>query len=162
MTKRLDGLDRHFRTPIRLAVTLWASVALQAQAPTNLGTLGGLNSDAVAMNDGGQVVGYSELASSGAIHAFSWTRAGGMIDLGTLGGVASIAFGVNNSGQVVGESDKSDGRVHGFLWTQAGGMIDLGTDTGRPTQQKKAQPGCDPEISDLRQAQCGTPGHARY
>ena len=58
-------------------------------------------SSARAVNDAGQVVGYSASAS-GESHAFSWTQAGGMVDLGTLGGRSSNAFAVNDAGQVVG------------------------------------------------------------
>ena len=62
--------------------------ATQAAAqirPIDLGTLGGTDSYAIAVNESGQVVGVSQ-AAGGAEHAFSWTAAGGMIDLGTLGG----------------------------------------------------------------------------
>ena len=69
----------------------------------DLGTLGGSRSSAVAVNDAGQVVGWSGLDGAGA-HAFSWTAAGGMIDLGTLGGSGSYASAVNDAGQVVGNS----------------------------------------------------------
>jgi probable HAF family extracellular repeat protein len=75
----------------------------------------------------GQVVGWSDTAA-GFSHAFSWTRAGGLIDLGTLGGPFSLADAVNARGQVVGYASLSDGLAyHAFSWTQAGGMVDLGT-----------------------------------
>ena len=81
-------------------------------------------SNALAVNDGGQVVGWSQ--TSTAEHAFSWTAGGGMVDLGTLGGLGSRAVAVNDSGQVVGTSQATDGSNHGFSWTAGGGMIDLG------------------------------------
>jgi probable HAF family extracellular repeat protein len=93
----------------------------------DLGTLGGSYSYAAAVNDHGQVVGYSGLAN-GTNHAFSWTAAGGMVDLGTLGGSSSYALAVDENGKVVGGSDLTGNRSsHAFSWTAAGGMRDLGT-----------------------------------
>jgi probable HAF family extracellular repeat protein len=93
----------------------------------DLGTLGGSDSSASAVNSSGQVVGQS-LTGDGAYRAFSWTAAGGMVDLGTLGGSYSYPYAVNSSGQVVGISPVAgDNAIHAFLWTSAGGMVDLGT-----------------------------------
>ena len=97
----------------------------------NLGTLGGTISIAYALNELGQVVGYSTTAT-GAVHAFLWTPDVGMQDLGTLGGgTSSIARGINDRGEVVGQSklpriDPREPQTHAFLWTPAGGMQDLG------------------------------------
>ena len=106
------------------------------QGMVDLGTLGGLNSDAVAVNDSEQVIGSSDTAEGGASHAFSWTPPGGMVDLGTLGGLTSEARAVNRHGQVVGSSDT--GRIndrgiaihHAFSWTPTGDMVSLGTLVG--------------------------------
>ncbi|MGO9489455.1 MAG: GDSL-type esterase/lipase family protein, partial [Solirubrobacteraceae bacterium] len=92
----------------------------------DLGTLGGQYSDATAISNAGQVVGDAE-TSSGESHAFSWTKAGGMVDLGTLGGTYSYATAVNASGEVVGDSTTGSGELRAFAWTQAGGMVDLGS-----------------------------------
>jgi probable HAF family extracellular repeat protein len=95
-----------------------------------IGTLGGVSSTAWAINDRGQVVGWSRTAS-GETHAFLYER-GRMRDLGTLGGSYSLAFGINNRGDIVGESETAemdaDGNpvVHAFLYRD-GVMHDLGT-----------------------------------
>src|SRR5204862_544099 len=98
----------------------------------DLGTLGGSYSFAGAVNDSGQIVGDSAIAT-GNPRAFSWTSTGGMIDLGTLTlGGGTWAAAMNASGHVVGASSTGDGfGIHAFFWTPAGGMIDLGTLGGR-------------------------------
>ena len=94
----------------------------------DLGTLGGAEADsyAVAVNNSGRVVGYSD-TDGGFTHAFAWTVQGGIVDLGTLGESNSRAVAVNNGGQVVGDSDTAGGFTHAFVWTVMGGMKDLGT-----------------------------------
>jgi probable HAF family extracellular repeat protein len=88
----------------------------------DLGTLGGLGSDAEAINDSGQVVGWAE-TSAGSSHAFLYS-AGTMQDLGTLGGSSSGASAINASGQVVGGSTLATGVERAFLYTN-GAMRDL-------------------------------------
>ena len=104
----------------------------------NLGTLGGANSFARALNDEGQVAGVAETATL-ASHAFLWSRIQSMQDLGTLGGRNSDAFSLNSPGQVVGVSDTKwidplvggNPLAHAFSWSPsgptAGRMLDLGT-----------------------------------
>jgi probable HAF family extracellular repeat protein len=111
---------------VLMFVVLLAARAATAFVIEDLGTLGGISSGARAMNDGGQVVGFSATAG-GATHAFSWTPPGPLIDLGHLGGDFSEASAVNDGGQVVGTSITAGGARHAFSWTPAGGMVDLGT-----------------------------------
>ena len=100
----------------------------------DLGTLGGLQSSAAAINASGQVVGYSDNnnPSSPEVHAFLYTG-GSMHDLGTLGGTYSSAPGINNGGQVVGFSLTSGNDFHAFLYAN-GSMNDLGTLGGTGSQ----------------------------
>jgi probable HAF family extracellular repeat protein len=78
---------------------------------------------AVAINDAGQVVGYSRLAG-GDQRAFVYAG-GKMKNLGTLpGGTQSFAYGNNKQGQVVGSSDAKEGPLHAFIYNN-GSMRDL-------------------------------------
>jgi probable HAF family extracellular repeat protein len=91
-----------------------------------LGTLGGSPCFGQAINDSGQVAGWSFLSDNTTAHAFLYSG-GKMTDLGTLpGGTYSHAQGINNLGQVVGDSDTAGGASHAFLYSN-GKMIDLNT-----------------------------------
>lgn len=91
---------------------------------TDLGTLGGIENEALGINASGQVVGVSDRWAVTS-RAFLWSN-GQMTDLGTLGGPTSTARGINDAGQVVGEAEPSGASSHAFLWTN-GHMADLGT-----------------------------------
>lgn len=93
----------------------------------NLGSLGGIRSQATAVNNAGTVVGKS-VNDGTTDRAFRWTSAGGMQDLGSLRGTrgASEASGISNTGAIVGRSDTGLS-VHAFRWTETGGMEDLQT-----------------------------------
>jgi probable HAF family extracellular repeat protein len=104
--------------PIRAFV--WsASLGFQ-----QLGTLGGPDSKANAVNNVGQVVGYTGVPS-GAAHAFIWSAATGMQDIHTLGG-DSEANATNERGEVVGYT-VINGYGHAFRWKDDTGMVNLGT-----------------------------------
>ena len=93
----------------------------------------GASSNAVAINDPGQIVGWANIATSPfSRHAVLWSPTYVIEDLGTLGGASSEAVDINASGQVIGMSDVSAGGRHGFLWTSGGGMQDLSTLLGSP------------------------------
>ncbi len=89
----------------------------------DLGTLGGLSSEASGINKSGLIVGNSQIAS-GSVHAFLYSNSV-MTDLGTLGGPNSYATAINDAGQIVGRSEISDGTTHAFLYA-AGVISDLG------------------------------------
>ncbi len=99
---------------------LWQSGRMQ-----DLGTLGGPDSDALIINERGQITGMS-ITSAGAVDPFLWEK-GKMIDLGTLGGTFGYPNMINARGQVVGESNLAgDQTWHPYLW-ENGVLKDLGT-----------------------------------
>lgn len=87
----------------------------------SLGTLGGRNSYAQAVNNHGQIVG-SSAVRSGYLHAFLYD--GIMQDLGTLGGAFSAAYDINDNREAVGLSVNSIGQDRAFIWKN-GNMFDL-------------------------------------
>lgn len=100
-----------------------ATAPSQVYRVTNIGTFGGINSYASAINSPGQVAGSAE-APGGRSFAFLWSN-GVLQNLGTLGGYDSFGRGLNDSGQVVGWSAASTG-YHAFVYS-GGTMQDLGT-----------------------------------
>lgn len=85
---------------IGLGVLPQGAAALSYQV-TDLGTLGGSRSYGEAVNDRGQVVGYSQTAGDLTYHAFLYDGTA-MVDLGTLGGTSSFGYGINSAGQATG------------------------------------------------------------
>jgi probable HAF family extracellular repeat protein len=110
--------------------TPFGTAAAQRFTIRDLGTLGGTASGALAVNEAGQVAGWS-LTSSGLRHAFLY-RDGVMTDLGALGGKTSWACALNDQGQVVGWLRTARRVVCPFLYDQ-GIMRTLGTFGGRET-----------------------------
>ena len=108
-------------TPCIHHAFLWTAT----EGMVSLGTLGGTNSEATAVNADGWVVGQSDVTQGS--DAFLWTPDHGMADLGRLGGgFSSGALDVNDRGQVVGWSGTADPGVRrGFVWTAAAGMVEL-------------------------------------
>lgn len=96
-------------------------------ALNDLGTLGGQDSIAFAINSHGQVSGGAQSPNT-HYHAAVWT-AGKITDLGLLSlGLWSYAFGINDSGRVVGvaQTNPSTSEFHAVLWDN-GVIRDLGT-----------------------------------
>jgi probable HAF family extracellular repeat protein len=131
----IDPLIPNF---LELRAVLWRN-----GKAVEIGTFGGNDSMAQALNNRGQVVGFAlnpvpdsmaPLPWPTEMRAFLWDR-GALQDLGTLGGPDSWAFFINDRSQVVGISypDSSPSSVcdtpgnnHVFLW-EKGKMEDLGT-----------------------------------
>jgi len=99
----------------------------------NLGTLGGKDSIAQAINNEGQVIGYSYILSDDETqHPFLWDKNSGMQDLGfPVGCTTAVACGINDLGQVVGyagnqKDDPYADPYCGFLY-ENGNNLNLNT-----------------------------------
>jgi probable HAF family extracellular repeat protein len=80
-----------------------------------------------AVNEKGQITGWSGNCAFTLFHALLWEK-GQAIDLGNLGGAMNTqGLAINSQGQVAGYGDTAgDTTYHAFLW-QNGVMTDLGT-----------------------------------
>jgi probable HAF family extracellular repeat protein len=95
----------------------------------DLGTLGGSVSEALAINDSSEVVGYSGLSQDGIEDGFLWAQAGGMQNINKVDANAgSLAYSINGLNQVAGSIFSPLGaQSTAFVWTQSRGMKLLGT-----------------------------------
>jgi probable HAF family extracellular repeat protein len=107
---------------LHLVGVLLVAPAIRADSymVTQLGTLGGTQSNALGINNSGQVVGSATLTGDTTYHATLWQSGSTTpIDLGTLGGNYSAAIGINDVGQVVGTASILDNRNSGSNQNQA-------------------------------------------
>ena len=108
-------------TNIATHAVLWEN-----DAAFQLPDLGRVGSDAYAINDHDQIVGYVQSPDGTTIFAAIWQN-GGVTSIPTLPeDSAAFATGINNQGQVVGSTFNSTGWSHGFI-SQDGVMTDLNT-----------------------------------
>jgi probable HAF family extracellular repeat protein len=92
----------------------------------NLPTPTGSDSAALALNDSGNVVGYSFQADQ--YRAFLYSQSNGSsIDVGSLGGQMNAACAINGSDQVAGYSQDANGNLGAFIYTKDGGMKAVGS-----------------------------------
>jgi probable HAF family extracellular repeat protein len=117
-------------------------VDLNSNTVKELESLGGGRTVARAINDAGQVAGYS-YTSAGNVHAFITGPDGVSIrDLGTLIGTYSFAHGINTAGEVAGYSDTPGGASRAFITGSDGaGMRDLGQSVERTALRLTLPPG---------------------
>ncbi len=90
---------------------------------TILSSLGGRVTTPTAINNRGQIVGYSE-ALDGSCHLCLWDPNGSIQDLGPA---TQALFHINDTGQIAGTALGLNGREVAFLWDCAQGLRLLGT-----------------------------------
>jgi probable HAF family extracellular repeat protein len=104
-----------------------ASAQFNSYSITDLGTIGGTQSRAFALNNSARVVGSSTPSGAGlSARPFAWTN-GTIVDIGTFGGDGGAANGVNELGNTVGNTSTVTNTGHAFIWSSIFGKVDLGT-----------------------------------
>jgi probable HAF family extracellular repeat protein len=117
---------RHFILLTALgALFTSAASASHRYSLTDLGTLGGEESEAHAINESGQIVGMSQRAD-GIYRAFLYQN-GQMADLGTVGtDDSSAAYAINSSGQITGFSSNTQNETSQIFLYSGGTMAGIG------------------------------------
>jgi len=111
------------------AFMIGGPASAQTYTVTDLGTLGGGQSNGIAINAAGQVTG-DALTPAAEGHAFLFTS-GVMTDLGTLGATYSRGHSINATGQVTGYFGRQDNTMGRAFLYSGGVMTDLGALGGR-------------------------------
>jgi len=105
-----------------------AFVARPGFGVTDIGTLGGAEAEARAINNNGSVAGWTHGTASNARRPFVWTTAA-MVDP-DLSSSYGEATGINGAGSAVGFSSALYGYSRAKIWPAAGGVVDLGAPGG--------------------------------
>jgi probable HAF family extracellular repeat protein len=93
---------------------------------TNLGGMGGSESNAFAINAGGTAVGWAE-TPTGSYQAFVSNNGGALQNLSAPSASDIYAYGINGSGTVAGTA-YVNGQPHGLIWNGST-LVDLGAGT---------------------------------
>jgi len=111
--------------------SLATAAGAELYSVTDLGTAGGVhplvgqyNTVATAINNQGQIAGWSYIAGNTYSRAFVYSG-GVMTQLGAADGTYSKGWGINSLGQIVGETDVDGTGSHAFLYS-GGNMQVLG------------------------------------
>ncbi len=118
-------------------ILLVAGVLLKLYRPHNQGlykvtilpSLGGNFTLPLAINDKGQIAGFSEVRQ-GNYHLFLWDKENGMRDLGA---VIGDYISLNNAGQISANLVDSNDIHHAFIWDPNAGRMNLPTLGGNNT-----------------------------
>jgi hypothetical protein len=123
--RRAGRAPRRRRTASRVGLEgLESRVLLTSYIVEQLDTLGGVTSQASAINAEGDVVGSVVFSISPVkSHAVLWSRGQPGQDLGTLGGPISSASAINTLGEIVGDSYTGGGSNHQPFVRQPGGTM---------------------------------------
>ena len=106
-------------------VLVMSRVAARRYEVVEIPSLGGWYTEPSAINNRGEVTGFSYFDGTDVAHAFLYS--GGITrDLGTLGGPVSYGRDVNDDGEVVGYSETAARFDHAFVYRD-GSLQDLGT-----------------------------------
>ncbi len=131
------GFDESGPSGIGLYPDYWTAPFLWTPRTgfTYLGTLGGWNGQPVAINNGGEIIGWSstipfneESPSTG----FYWSEKLGMVRLPGFDGGLTSPGGINLYGQIAGTALKPSGNWHAVVWTRPTGTPTAAALVARP------------------------------
>jgi len=114
-------------TPGACGLTTGAFIWDKKKGMTDLGGFGGTCTQAFALNNQGQVAGFSNRTGDQSQAAFLWEN-GSIHKLGgSLGGHYTVAYALNEQGQAVGVGTlPGDSTFHATLWKSLKSITDLG------------------------------------
>jgi len=149
--------ERNTQAANRLPAIPAAPQASPSYTVADLGTLGGVTTKGMGINEDGQIVGASQ--SGSYLYGFLWDG-NTMTNLGDLGGQWSWAYDINNTGQVVGGSPLGSADNHAFRRQQSGGMVKINSGAGDTIHAiiggKPSASPSNPPISRLQLFNSGT------